>query len=175
MQCYWNLSKIFVFVYCLFLHSDTHGYVTALDSDTAEKGSEDPLSIPLISEKGAPPVAMLDTNTINRNIKSYIKTLMESMTKQKLQGYILEFVQTSLEVNSTINLIRNITLQELNGDVKDQVQHVKGTPKDCTELKTIRATTGVYKILLEKTKGVKVNCNMNTDGGGWTATNIFIV
>ncbi|CAG2233576.1 unnamed protein product [Mytilus edulis] len=129
---------------------DTHGYVTALGSDTVEKGSEDPLSIPLISDKGAPLVAMLDTNTINRNIK--------------------KFVRTSLEENSTIDLIRNITRQELNGVLKDQVQGICGRKepvKDCTELKKAKAISGVYQIF-PKTEGVKAYCDMDTEGGGWT-------
>ncbi|CAC5362610.1 Fibrinogen-like protein A,Ryncolin-4,Angiopoietin-related protein 1,Ficolin-3,Ficolin-2,Fibrinogen-like protein 1-like protein,Ryncolin-1,Tenascin-R,Fibrinogen-like protein 1,Fibrinogen C domain-containing protein 1-A,Tenascin-N,Ryncolin-3,Fibroleukin,Fibrinogen C domain-containing protein 1,Ryncolin-2,Angiopoietin-related protein 6,Angiopoietin-related protein 2,Microfibril-associated glycoprotein 4,Fibrinogen alpha chain,Ficolin-1,Fibrinogen C domain-containing protein 1-B,Angiopoietin-4 [Mytilus coruscu len=166
MKCYWNLNTLLVLVVCcLLLHGYTHGYVTAVDSDTVKTGSEDPLSIPLISDKGAPLVAMLDTITINRKIKSYIKTILKNMIQNTLQGHVLEFVKTSLEENSTIDLIRNITLQELNGVLKDQIQ---GTPKDCTELKTVRATSGVYQIFPEKTEGVKAYCDMDTESGGWT-------
>ncbi|CAC5363415.1 Fibrinogen-like protein 1,Fibrinogen-like protein A,Angiopoietin-4,Ryncolin-2,Ryncolin-4,Fibrinogen C domain-containing protein 1-A,Angiopoietin-2,Tenascin-N,Fibroleukin,Angiopoietin-related protein 1,Ficolin-2,Tenascin-R,Ficolin-3,Ryncolin-3,Ficolin-1,Fibrinogen C domain-containing protein 1-B,Fibrinogen C domain-containing protein 1 [Mytilus coruscus] len=87
------------------------------------------------------------------------------MIQNTLQGHIQECVKTSLKENSTIDLISNITLQELNGVLKDQIQ---GTPKDCTELKTIRASSGVYQIFPEKTEGVKAYCEMDIDGGGWT-------
>lgn len=71
-------------VYCVLLHGQSHEYVTALSSDTGEKENVDPLSIPLISDKGAPLVAMLDTNTINRKIKNYIITLMRNIIKNSM-------------------------------------------------------------------------------------------
>lgn len=49
----------------------------------------------------------------------------------------------------------------------------KKTAKDCTELKTAKKTSGVYKIFPAKTEGVKVYCDMDTDNGGWTVSPFF--
>lgn len=123
MKWYWDFNRVLMlFVYCIFLHSDSHGYVTALESDTGGNGNDDPLSIPLINDNGAPLVAMLDTNAINRRMKSYITTITKNMIQNTLKGQIHGIIRTSLEENSTIDLIRNITLQEVNGALKDQVQ-----------------------------------------------------
>lgn len=65
MQCYWKLNTMIIVVaFCLFLYKDTNA--TALSSDAEYIGSVDQLSILLISDKGVPMVAMLDTKTINR-------------------------------------------------------------------------------------------------------------
>lgn len=123
MTWYWNFNTVLkIIVYCIFLHSVSLGYVTSLSSDTGGNGNEDPLSIPLINDNGAPLVAMLDTNTINRRMKSYITTITKNMIKNTLKGHIQDIIRTSLEENSTIDLIRNITLQELHDVLKDQVQ-----------------------------------------------------
>lgn len=120
----WQLNTIFTLVvYCLFLHGELHGYVAALSSDThdtGEKENADPLSIPLISDDGAPLVAMLDTNTINRKIKSYIKTLMRNMIHNSMQEEMQGIFKSSLEENTTINFIRNLTLQEIHEVLKEQ-------------------------------------------------------
>lgn len=55
---------------------------------------------------------MLDTNTINRIIKSYIKTLMENMIQNTLKGQLHDMLMIALKENSTIELIRNISLQD---------------------------------------------------------------
>lgn len=123
MTWYWNFNTVLkIIVYCIFLHSVSLGYVTSLSSDTGGNGNEDPLSIPLINDNRAPLVAMLDTNTINRRMKSYITTITKNMIKNTLKGHIQDIIRTSLEENSTIDLIRNITLQELHDVLKDQVQ-----------------------------------------------------
>lgn len=56
MKPYWQLNIMCILVVCcLFLHEYTHGIT--VESDSVEQGSEDPLAIPLISDKGAPLVA----------------------------------------------------------------------------------------------------------------------
>ncbi|VDI46722.1 Hypothetical predicted protein, partial [Mytilus galloprovincialis] len=91
-------------------------------SDTTYLGNEDPLSISLINDKGAPLVAMLDTNTINRKIKVYIRTLMRETIQNAVQEQIQDILKTSFDENSTINFIRNMTMQGINDILKEQGQ-----------------------------------------------------
>ncbi|CAG2192652.1 unnamed protein product [Mytilus edulis] len=87
-----------------------------------ERFSGRPLSIPLINDKGAPLVAMLDTNTINRKIKVYIRTLMRETIQNAVQEQIQDIFKTSFDENSTINFIRNMTMQGINDILKEQGQ-----------------------------------------------------
>ncbi|VDI03002.1 Hypothetical predicted protein, partial [Mytilus galloprovincialis] len=91
-------------------------------SDNKDSGSANPLSIPLINDKGAPLVAMLDTNIINRNIKLYINTLIRNMIQNSVEEQIKDIFRTSLEENSTIDFMRNITMQRINNIIKDREQ-----------------------------------------------------
>lgn len=133
-------------------HGELHGYVRAFSSDThdtREKENADPLSIPLVNDKGAPLVAMLDTNTINRKIKSYIQTLMRNMIQNSMQEHMRGIFKSSLEEDATIDFIKNITLQEINDALNQQVQE------------------GIYNILIlksrkqisPKTKDVTITCH----------------
>ncbi|CAC5362058.1 Fibrinogen-like protein A,Ryncolin-4,Fibrinogen C domain-containing protein 1-A,Tenascin-N,Angiopoietin-related protein 7,Ficolin-1-A,Ficolin-1-B,Ficolin-2,Ficolin-1,Fibrinogen C domain-containing protein 1-B,Fibrinogen C domain-containing protein 1 [Mytilus coruscus] len=177
MQGYWKLnSMVIVFAFCLSWYMGI--YVTAVLSDTKDIGNEDPLSLPLINDKGAPLVAMLDTNTINKKIQVYIKTLMRNMIQNSVQEQIQGVFRTLLEENTTKDLIRNITMQEINDVVKAQGQeklfHPVGnegkSKRDCTDIRKMntKATSGVYTIFPKNQYKVKVYCDMNTDGGGWT-------
>ncbi|CAC5414743.1 Fibrinogen-like protein A,Ryncolin-4,Angiopoietin-related protein 1,Ficolin-3,Ficolin-1-B,Techylectin-5A,Ficolin-2,Ryncolin-1,Tenascin-R,Fibrinogen-like protein 1,Tenascin-N,Ryncolin-3,Tenascin,Fibroleukin,Fibrinogen C domain-containing protein 1,Fibrinogen gamma chain,Ryncolin-2,Techylectin-5B,Angiopoietin-related protein 2,Microfibril-associated glycoprotein 4,Fibrinogen alpha chain,Ficolin-1-A,Ficolin-1,Angiopoietin-4 [Mytilus coruscus] len=96
--------------------------VTASGLDTKDLGNGDPLSIPLINDKGAPLVVMLDTNIINRNIKAYISTLIRNMIQNSVEEQIKDIFKTSLEENSTIDFMRNITMQGINDVLKDREQ-----------------------------------------------------
>ncbi|XP_071142635.1 fibrinogen C domain-containing protein 1-A-like [Mytilus edulis] len=121
MTCYRKLNAMVILVvFCLVWTGDI--YVTASVSDTTDLGNEDPLSIPLINDKGAPLVAMLDTNTINRKIKVYIRTLMRETIQNAVQEQIQDFFKTSFDENSTINFIRNMTMQGINDILKEQGQ-----------------------------------------------------
>ncbi|XP_063408192.1 fibrinogen-like protein A [Mytilus trossulus] len=171
MECYlkWN-SLILVVAYCLF--------VTALGLGTNYIGNEDPLSIPLINDKGAPLVAMLDTKSINRKMKVYIRTLMKDMIQRTIQEQMQGIFKTALEENSTIEFIRNITLQEINDATitKHQGQEGISSPplakyKDCTEIQRQtkkKLDDGVYSIYPGGDNPVQAYCDMTTDGGGWT-------
>ncbi|XP_071144328.1 microfibril-associated glycoprotein 4-like [Mytilus edulis] len=180
MEYYWRYNSIIIVVaFCVPWYGITS--VTAFKSDTKDIGNEDPLSIPLIDDKGAPLVAMLDTNTINRNIKVYIKTLMKNMIQSSMQEQFEGTFKISLEKNSTIDFIKNITLQEINNVVKEQGQEKllnegMSPPavvkyKDCSDLKkkTMKILNdGVYSIYPGGDKPVQAYCDMTTDGGGWT-------
>ncbi|CAG2247512.1 unnamed protein product [Mytilus edulis] len=121
MTCYRKLNAMVILVvFCLVWTGDI--YVTASVSDTTDLGNEDPLSIPLINDKGAPLVAMLDTNTINRKIKVYIRTLMRETIQNAVQEQIQDIFKTSFDENSTINFIRNMTIQGINDILKEQGQ-----------------------------------------------------
>ncbi|CAC5362059.1 unnamed protein product [Mytilus coruscus] len=121
MTCYRKLNAIVVVVtFCLVWSCDI--YVTASVSDIKDIGNEDPLSIPLINDKGAPLVAMLDTNTISRKIKVYIRTLMRETIQNAVQEQIQNIFKTSLDENSTIDFIRNMTMQGINDILKEQGQ-----------------------------------------------------
>ncbi|CAC5362067.1 Fibrinogen-like protein A [Mytilus coruscus] len=99
-------------------------YVTASGSDIKDIRNEDPgpLSIPLINDKGAPLVSMLDTSTIYMKIKVYIRTLMKETIQNAVQEQIQNIFKTSLDENSTIDLIRNMTIQGINDILKEQGQ-----------------------------------------------------
>lgn len=43
-------------------------------------------------------------------------------------------------------------------------------PKDCSDLEPNRDTSGVYTIYPTRGRGVKVYCDMKTDGGRWTVS-----
>ncbi|CAG2213904.1 unnamed protein product [Mytilus edulis] len=153
-----QLNTIFTLVvYCLFLHGELHGYVRAFSSDThdtGEKENADPLSIPLVNDKGAPLVAMLDTNTINRKIKSYIKTLMRNMIQNSMQEHMRGIFKSSLEEDATIDFIRNITLQEINDALSQQVQE-HGEDKSTLMRDMIQSSIqeqiqGIFKTSLEE-------------------------
>ena len=118
MQCYWKLNSMVIVVFCLFWYRDT--YAKTLSPETRYIGSEDPLTIPLISDKGVPLVAMLDNKTINRKIKVYIRTLMRSMIRNYVQEELQDVLKPSLKEDSTKDLIRNITLQEMNDILEEQ-------------------------------------------------------
>ncbi|CAG2256241.1 unnamed protein product [Mytilus edulis] len=121
MQCFWKSnSMVLVIAYCVYWSGDI--FVTASVSDIKDLGNEDPLSIPLINDKGAPLVAMLDTNTINRKIKVYIRTLMRETIQNAVQEQIQDIFKTSFDENSTINFIRNMTMQGINDILKEQGQ-----------------------------------------------------
>ncbi|XP_076084542.1 uncharacterized protein LOC143055292 [Mytilus galloprovincialis] len=121
MQCFWKSnSMVIVLVYCLYWSGDI--FVTASLSDTKDLGNEDPLSISLINDKGAPLVAMLDTNTINRKIKVYIRTLMRETIQNAVQEQIQDIFKTSFDENSTVDFIRNMTMQGINDILKGQGQ-----------------------------------------------------
>ncbi|VDI73471.1 Hypothetical predicted protein [Mytilus galloprovincialis] len=121
MTFYGTLNGMIITVaFCLVWTGDI--YVTASGADTKDIGNENPLSIPLISDKGAPLVAMLDTNTINRKIKVYIRTLMRETIQNAVQEQIQDIFKTSFDENSTINFIRNMTMQGINDILKEQGQ-----------------------------------------------------
>lgn len=103
------------------------GYICAKvsGSDNIDTGNTNPLAIPLINDKGAPLVAMLDTNIINRNIKLYINTLIRNMIQNSIEEQIKDIFKTSLEENFTIDFMRNITMQEINDVLKDRVHPVR--------------------------------------------------
>ncbi|VDI73466.1 Hypothetical predicted protein [Mytilus galloprovincialis] len=161
-----------IVVFCLFWFRDI--YVTALSSDTKDIGSEDPLSIPLISDKGAPLVAMLDTKTINRKIKVYIRTLMRSTIRNSEQEELQDVLKTSLNEDSTKDLIRNITLLEMNDilveqgrnklfhPVNNEEKRKLQYPKDCTTIHNHNpeATSGVHTIYPVDEKAERVYCDM---------------
>ncbi|XP_071142637.1 fibrinogen-like protein 1 [Mytilus edulis] len=121
MTCYRTLNVMVIIVaFCLVWSGDI--YVTASGTDTKDFENEDPLSIPLISDKGAPLVAMLDTNTINRKIKVYIRTLMRETIQNAVQEQIQDIFKTSFDENSTIDFMRNMTMQGINDILKEQGQ-----------------------------------------------------
>lgn len=98
MEYYWRLNSIIIVVaLCVTWYGITS--VTAFKSDTKDIGNEDPLSIPLIDDNGAPLDAILDTNTINRNIKVYIKTLMKNIIQSSMQEQFEGTFKISLEKN----------------------------------------------------------------------------
>lgn len=130
-------SNSIIIAFCLTWYGDI--YVTASGSDTKDTGNEDPLSIPLINDKGAPLVAMLDTNIINRNIKLYITTLIRNMIQNSVEEQIKDIFKTSLEESSTIEFMRNITMQGINDILKDREQETL-LPPDINE--------GKYNIVL---------------------------
>ncbi|XP_063405822.1 uncharacterized protein LOC134689782 [Mytilus trossulus] len=121
MTCYRTLNvMVKVIVFCLVWSGDI--YVAASGSDTKDIENDNSLSIPLISDKGAPLVAMLDTNTINRKIKVYIRTLMRETIQNAVQEQIQDIFKTSFDENSTIDFIRNMTMQGINDILKEQGQ-----------------------------------------------------
>ncbi|CAC5362064.1 Fibrinogen-like protein A,Ryncolin-4,Angiopoietin-related protein 1,Ficolin-1-B,Ficolin-2,Ryncolin-1,Tenascin-R,Fibrinogen-like protein 1,Tenascin-X,Fibrinogen C domain-containing protein 1-A,Tenascin-N,Ryncolin-3,Tenascin,Fibroleukin,Fibrinogen C domain-containing protein 1,Angiopoietin-related protein 3,Ryncolin-2,Techylectin-5B,Angiopoietin-related protein 2,Angiopoietin-2,Microfibril-associated glycoprotein 4,Fibrinogen alpha chain,Ficolin-1-A,Ficolin-1,Fibrinogen C domain-containing protein 1-B,Angiop len=166
-------SIVMTVAFCVFLYGDI--FVTALGSDTKDIGDQNALSMPLITDKGAPLVAMLDTKTINRKIKIYIQTLMRNVIQNSVQEQIQGILKKSLEENWTIDFIRNITRQEIKDVLteKGQEQLVRNEGKsmqDCTEIRknNPEATSGVYTIFPENQDAVRVYCDMDTDRGGWT-------
>ncbi|XP_076084683.1 fibrinogen-like protein A isoform X1 [Mytilus galloprovincialis] len=169
-------SIVVVVALCVFWYGDI--VVTALEPDTEDIGDPDPLSMPLITDKGAPLVAMLDTKSINRKMKIYIQTLMRNTVKNYEKEQTQRSFETLLEGNSTVEFFRNITLQEINDVLKEKGQDQLINPvrnegeskQDCADIvkSNRKAKSGVYFIFPDKKTAVRVYCNMNTVHDAWT-------
>ncbi|XP_071142646.1 angiopoietin-2-like [Mytilus edulis] len=169
-------STVMVIAFCVFLYGDT--FVTSLDTDTEYIGDPDSLSMPLITDKGAPLVAMLDIKSINRKMKIYIQKLMRNTVKNYEKEQTQRMFKTLLEGNYTVEFFRNITLQEINDVLtakgQDQLINLyrnEGESKqDCGEIvkSNPKAKSGVFLIFPDKKTAVRVYCNMNTVHDGWT-------
>ncbi|XP_071144226.1 fibrinogen-like protein A [Mytilus edulis] len=177
MKCYWKMNSInLVVALCLSWYGDI--LVTALDSDTKNIGEQDSLSMPLITDKGAPLVAMLDTKSINRKIKVYIQKLMRNTVQNYEKEQIQRMLKTFLEEKSTVEFFRNITLQEINDVLSEKGQDrlvdsvsIEGERKrDCGEIakSNRKARSGVYTIFPDKRTSMRVSCNMDTVHDAWT-------
>ncbi|VDH92423.1 Hypothetical predicted protein [Mytilus galloprovincialis] len=129
------MNIFFVLLFLSLFHEKVEG--DAVQIETVDSKQGDPLSIPLISDGGAPLVAMLDTSSMNVRIKSFIKTLMGKM------------IEESLTADSTTDIIRNITKLELNQELvnivmthvtfREQIQNiVKETLKQNSTIDLIR-------------------------------------
>ncbi|XP_052086116.1 IgGFc-binding protein-like [Mytilus californianus] len=129
------MNICFVLLFLSLAHERVEGNAVKIDTVKSKQG--DPLSIPLIDNGGAPLVAMLDTSSMNMRIKSFIKTLMGKM------------IEESLTEDSTTDIIRNITKQELNEELvnvvithvsfREQIQNiVKETLKQNSTFDLIR-------------------------------------
>ncbi|VDI19785.1 Hypothetical predicted protein [Mytilus galloprovincialis] len=103
------MNIFFVLLFLSLFHEKAEG--DAVQIETVDSKPGDPLSIPLISDGGAPLVAMLDTSSMKVRIKSFIKTLMGKM------------IDESLTKDSTTDIIRNITKLELNEELVNVVMN----------------------------------------------------
>ncbi|VDI25806.1 Hypothetical predicted protein [Mytilus galloprovincialis] len=100
-----------------------------------------------------------DTQSILKSMAVYKDVVkMNKQLKDDIK-WILEESRGEKEVSRIVRLLKH--------DVKG-ITGRKETGKDCTELKKSTATSGVYQIFPDKTKGVKAYCDMDTDNGGWT-------
>ncbi|XP_071151312.1 fibrinogen-like protein A [Mytilus edulis] len=168
-------SIVVVVAFCVFWYGDI--FVTSLDTSTEDIGDTDPLSMPLITDKGTPLVAMLDTKSINRKMKIYIQTLMRNTVKNYEKEQTQRF-KTLLEGNSTAEFFRNITLQEINDVLKDKEKDQLVNPfrneeenkQDCGDIlkSNPKAKSGVFLIFPDKKTAVRVYCDMDTVQNGWT-------
>ncbi|VDI31771.1 Hypothetical predicted protein [Mytilus galloprovincialis] len=169
-------STVMVIAFCVFLYGDI--FVTSLDTDTEDIGDPDSLSMPLITDKGAPLVAMLDTKSINRKMKIYIQKLMRDSVQNYEKEQTQRMFKTLLEGNSTVEFFRNISLQEITGVLKAKGQdHLINLFRNEGESKQVcgeivksnpKAKSGVFLIFPDKKTAVRVYCNMNTVHDGWT-------
>ncbi|CAG2256240.1 unnamed protein product [Mytilus edulis] len=109
-------------VYKTFVGDAASNIKLTVGKYSGDASSEDPFSIPFIRDKGVPQVAMLDTKTIIRKLKDYIKTLMRSIIRNPVQEEMQCVLKSSLKENLTKYFIRNITLQNMNDILEEQGQ-----------------------------------------------------
>ncbi|XP_063405828.1 fibrinogen-like protein A [Mytilus trossulus] len=107
---------------------------------------------------------------------------MRNMIRNSVQEELKDVLKTSLKEDSTKDLIRNITLHEMNDILeeqgRDELFHPVNNeekrklqyPKDCTTIHNHNpeTTSGVQTIYPVDEKAERVYCDMETDRGGWT-------
>ncbi|XP_076076516.1 ryncolin-1-like [Mytilus galloprovincialis] len=98
-----------------------------------------------------------DTDTILKNINVYKDVVKKNKMLRKELKWIIEESKGQRETSRIVNLIKK--------GVRDVC--ISKKYKDCSEMKSKRQESGIYTIYPEKSKGIKVYCDM-TDGKGWT-------
>ncbi|XP_052087278.1 fibrinogen-like protein A isoform X4 [Mytilus californianus] len=99
-----------------------------------------------------------DTDTILKNIGVYKEVVKKNKLLRKEIKWIFEESEGQRETSRIVDLIKK--------GVKDVCVSKKF--KDCSELSGKKRESGIYTIYPEKSKGIKVYCEMTVDGKGWT-------
>ncbi|CAC5422426.1 unnamed protein product [Mytilus coruscus] len=90
-----------------------------------------------------------------------LRTYRESEEKTRVDDILHELQGICLNENE----YRDVT--QLKKDTQSILKRICGrSAKYCTEIKKSKAASGVYQIFPKKKEGVKVYCDMDTDGGG---------
>ncbi|XP_076076513.1 fibrinogen-like protein A isoform X1 [Mytilus galloprovincialis] len=101
-----------------------------------------------------------DTDIILKNIDVYKEVVKKNKMLRKELKWIIEETKGQRETSRIVDLIKK--------GVRDVcVSKNMKKYRDCSEISSERQESGIYTIYPEKTKGIKVYCEM-TDGKGWT-------
>ncbi|CAC5377219.1 Fibrinogen-like protein A,Ryncolin-4,Angiopoietin-related protein 7,Angiopoietin-related protein 1,Ficolin-3,Ficolin-1-B,Ficolin-2,Ryncolin-1,Tenascin-R,Fibrinogen-like protein 1,Angiopoietin-1,Tenascin-X,Fibrinogen C domain-containing protein 1-A,Tenascin-N,Ryncolin-3,Tenascin,Fibroleukin,Fibrinogen C domain-containing protein 1,Ryncolin-2,Angiopoietin-related protein 6,Techylectin-5B,Angiopoietin-related protein 2,Angiopoietin-2,Microfibril-associated glycoprotein 4,Ficolin-1-A,Ficolin-1,Fibrinogen C dom len=98
-----------------------------------------------------------DTDIILKNIDVYKEVVKKNKLLRKELKWIIEESKGQRETSRIVDLIKK--------GVRDVC--VSEKYRDCSEMRSKRRGSGIYTIYPEKSKGIKVYCDM-TDGKGWT-------
>ena len=130
-------------------------------------------------------IALKSLNEVKNDSKNYcdsefqsLKEMIESNTKE-LNTELVAMKEGISELNETFNTIRrDITDQifdiqrQLNGQLKVTSENYKRPLIDCGDLDEGQSS-GIYKIFPEDSlDGFYVYCDMETDHGGWTVSQL---
>ncbi|VDI74908.1 Hypothetical predicted protein [Mytilus galloprovincialis] len=98
---------------------------------------------------------------ILKKLETYKEVIKLNKHIEKEFKWIIEEIKDHKSAPEMIKSLRKDVLDICEGPPLSQ-------QRDCTDLKKLNKMTGVHTIYPDNVHGVKVFCNMEVDGGGWS-------